>query len=64
MAYVATAVQNEKKMIKTIDLTSLNHEVDLFNTQEGRYPKDLNELVSMHYLGEGPDAAHRAEAGL
>jgi len=31
---------------QTIDLSSLNENLQLFNTSEGRYPKDLNELVT------------------
>jgi hypothetical protein len=54
--YVGTAVKQEQKAIKTVDTTSLNQAVQLFNVQEGRYPKDLNELVEKKYIGKLPDA--------
>lgn len=30
---------------KTVNTTALNQAIQLFNVQEGRYPKDLQELV-------------------
>ena len=33
----------------------MNKLVQQFNAQEGRNPKDLNELVTMHYIGKLPD---------
>lgn len=54
--YVATAVKQEQSAIKTVDTTALNQAVQLFNVQEGRYPKDLNELVAKKYIGKLPDA--------
>jgi hypothetical protein len=54
--YVGTSVKQEQKAVKTIDTTSLNQAVQLFNVQEGRYPKDLNELVEKKYIGKLPDA--------
>jgi len=48
--YLGTLVKGQQKAVKTIDVTSLNEELTLFNVQEGRYPKDLNELVTQHYI--------------
>jgi hypothetical protein len=31
--------------MKTVDVASLNKALGEFNVQEGRYPKDLSELV-------------------
>jgi hypothetical protein len=39
---------------KTIDAAALNEEVQLFNVQEGRYPKTLEELTPK-YIGKLPD---------
>jgi hypothetical protein len=33
----------------------LNENLNLFNVQEGRYPNDLNELVTKKYLPYIPD---------
>ena len=54
--YVSTAVKGEQAAFKTIDTVSLNQEVQLFNVQEGRYPKSLEELVEKKYLGKLPEA--------
>jgi hypothetical protein len=40
---------------KTIDTAALNQEIQLFNVQEGRLPKTLQELVPK-YVGKIPDA--------
>ena len=54
--YLGTIVKAQQSAIKTIDVTSLNQEIMLFNAQEGRNPKDLDELVSTHYIGALPEA--------
>lgn len=40
---------------KTVDAAALNQAVQLFNVQEGRLPKDLQELVPK-YIAKIPDA--------
>jgi hypothetical protein len=52
--YVGTMIRGQQSAVKTIDVTSLNENIQLFNVQEGRFPKDLNELVTQHYLGALP----------
>jgi hypothetical protein len=53
--YLGTLVKGQQVAIKAIDVTSLNEEIRLFNVQEGRNPKDLNELVTKQYLGALPN---------
>jgi hypothetical protein len=53
--YLGTLVKGQQIAVKTIDLTALNQDIQLFNVQEGRLPKDLGELVSRHYLGALPN---------
>jgi hypothetical protein len=53
--YLGTLVKGQQTAVKAIDVTSLNEEVRLFNVQEGRNPKDLDELVTQHYLGALPN---------
>jgi hypothetical protein len=53
--YLGTLARGQQIAVKGIDTASLNQEVTLFNVQEGRLPKDLNELVTMHYLGKLPE---------
>ena len=52
--YLAKAGKAQQSMEKNIDTTSLNSAVQLFNAQEGRFPTDLNELVTKKYLGKLP----------
>ena len=51
--YIGAVGQAQKYAVKTIDVSYLNQAVQLFNTQEGRLPKDLNELVP-NYVGKLP----------
>jgi hypothetical protein len=41
---------------KTIDTASMTKAIQLFYAQEDRFPNDLNELVSKHYIGGVPPA--------
>ena len=52
--YFGAAVTNQQIATKTIDVVALNQEVQLFNVQEGRLPKSLDELVAKQYLGQLP----------
>jgi len=52
--YVKSLGEAQKAADKTIDVTSLNKAVELFNVQEGRYPKNLQELVP-NYIPKIPD---------
>jgi hypothetical protein len=52
--YIGALARGQQVAVKTVDVTSLNEEVRLFNVQEGRNPKDLDELVTQHYLGALP----------
>ena len=56
--YLSTLAKTDKSMVKTIDTTSLNNEINQFQVAEGRYPKDLNELVEKKYIGKIPDAPY------
>jgi hypothetical protein len=48
-------VQAKKMADKTIDVSYLNQALQLFNVQEGRYPKTLAELTPK-YVAQIPDA--------
>ena len=47
----------DKYAVKKIDVAYLNQAVQLFKTQEGRLPKDMNELVP-NYAGKMPAAPY------
>jgi hypothetical protein len=48
--------RSQAKAIGTVDLTSLDKAIQMFNVNEGRFPKDLNELVQSKLIGHIPDA--------
>jgi hypothetical protein len=52
--YLGALVNSQQKAVKTIDVTSLNENLQLFGAQEGHFPKDLDELVTQHYLSKLP----------
>lgn len=53
--YLNAAVKAQQSAVKTVDTTSLNQAIQLFNVDKGRYPKDLNELVQEKYVPKLPD---------
>jgi len=56
--YLGAVAKAKKSSEKTIDAVSLNKTIQLFNVSEGRFPKDLNELVTEKYLGSIPVAPY------
>ena len=56
--YLGAVVKAKKSADKVIDTVSINKAIELFNVQEGRYPTDLNELVTQKYLGALPTPPH------
>ena len=52
--YLNSAAQARNRAIKTVDDAGLNQSIQLFYAQEGRYPKNLNELVRPDYLSRLP----------
>jgi hypothetical protein len=54
--YLGAMASAQRLAVKTVDLSSLNQNIQLFNATEGRYPKDLDELVSTHYIPQVPAA--------
>jgi hypothetical protein len=52
--YLNSAAKAQQSSVKTIDTTALNKALELFNVQEGRFPKDLSELVAKKYIPEIP----------
>ncbi len=54
--YIGAAVQAQKHAIKVIDVSYINQAIQLFNAQEGRLPKTLDELTPnyVRHLPEVP----------
>ena len=53
--YLGALAAAKKSAEKTIDTASLNQTINLFNVQEERYPKDMQELVTKGYLPRLPE---------
>jgi hypothetical protein len=56
--YLEAAAKAKQNAVKTLDTTSLDKAVQLFNVEKGRNPKDLNELISEKYIREIPAAPY------
>jgi len=52
--YLGAINRAQKVAVKTIDTVQVKKAIEFFNAQEDRFPKDLNELISRHYLPELP----------
>ena len=56
--YLGALGKAKQTAVKTVDTTSLNQAVQLFNVDNGRNPKDLNELVEKKFIARIPDAPY------
>ena len=54
--YLKAVANGQQSAVKTVDTTSLNKAIELFNVDQGRNPKDLDELVQKKYIPKIPDA--------
>lgn len=52
--YLSAAAKAKQNAAKTVSIAGLEKSIQLFAANEGRYPKDLNELVRPDYLGSIP----------
>lgn len=52
--YLGALGQAKRVSEKVVDTAALNQTIQLFYAQEDRFPKDLNELVTMRYLSSLP----------
>jgi hypothetical protein len=52
--YLNAAAKAQQNAVKTVDTTSLDKSIQLFNVEKGRNPKDLNELITEKYIKEIP----------
>ncbi len=56
--YLGALGNAQKLAIKTVDTASVNQAIQMFNVQEGRFPKDLDELVESKLISKVPDAPY------
>jgi len=50
--YLGAVSKAQKMSIKAIDTAYITQAISLFHASEGRFPKDLNELVAEKYVGK------------
>jgi hypothetical protein len=48
--YLGAVAKAKKTGVKVADIASVNHAIQMFKTEEDRYPKDLNELITKGYI--------------
>jgi hypothetical protein len=56
--YLKEVVKAKQSAVKTVDATSLDKAIQMFNVEQGRNPKDLNELVEKKYMPQIPAAPY------
>jgi hypothetical protein len=59
--YLKNLSQAQQRATKTVDLAAVNKAVETFYVEEGRFPKDLLELVELDYLRLLPELADGAK---
>ena len=55
--YVGAVVNAKNHAENVIDVSYINQDIQMFNASEGRYPKDLQELIP-NYLGKMPEVPY------
>jgi hypothetical protein len=48
--YLKAVANGKQSAVKTVDVTSLKKAIELFNVDQGRNPKDLQELVQKKFI--------------
>jgi len=56
--YLGALGAAQQRSEKTLDTIQIQQAITSFQEAEGRYPTDLNELVTKHYLGVIPQAPY------
>lgn len=56
--YIGAMAKAERNASATSDMATLKPAIDQFQVDKGRYPKDLNELVTEKYISKVPEAPY------
>jgi hypothetical protein len=56
--YLGALAKGQQTAVSTIDTTSVDKAIQLFSVENGRNPKDLNELVEQKFLPKIPDTPY------
>ena len=57
-SYLKALGNGQQSAVKTVDTTSLDKAIQMFGVDQGRNPRDLNELVEKKYIPRIPDAPY------
>ena len=53
--YLGAMARAEQSAVKTIDTASIKSAIQMFQADQGRLPKDLNELVEKKFIAKIPE---------
>jgi hypothetical protein len=53
--YLKALGNGQQAAVKVVDITSVDKAIQLFSVENGRNPKDLNELVEQKFLSKIPE---------
>lgn len=53
--YVGAVAASKRTAVRVVDLASVQQAIQMFAASEGRYPANLNELVTEKYLPRLPE---------
>jgi hypothetical protein len=53
--YLGALAKGQQTAVKTIDTASLDKAIQMFSVENGRNPKDLNELVEQKFIPRIPE---------
>src|SRR5579864_2114009 len=56
--YLGALQKGQQSAVSTVDTTSVDKAIQLFAVENGRNPKDLNELVEQKFLPKIPEAPY------
>jgi hypothetical protein len=56
--YLGALGKAQQTAVKTVDTSSRNQAIQMFNVDKGRYPKDLDELVTEKFIPKLPPAPY------
>ena len=56
--YLGALAKGQQSAVATVDTTSVDKAIQMFAVENGRNPKDLNELVQQKFIPKIPDAPY------
>ena len=57
-SYLGALAKGQQAAVATVDTASLDRAIQMFQVENGRNPKDLNELVEQKVIPRIPDAPY------